>query len=241
MGALLIRGDDQSYQEWLQNHPHGFVVNARKNPTPIYMVLHRSTCEHISHYDRSGTGGLGAFTERAYIKVCGETIEDLRAWVRANGRPDGSFSSDKCSCGPATPQAVPIPSSFVGLYPDEVGGSETFREGAIRQVTVNAYERDPIARDRCIERYGCRCSVCQLTLEEVYGEIGRDFIHVHHLRPLSDIAEEYEVDPIAELRPVCPNCHIPADLVVDQWASVGECSSHHEYLCSAAFEPHLSI
>jgi hypothetical protein len=35
--------------------------------------------------------------------------------------------------------------------------------------------------------------------------------------------------------------HIPADLVVDQWASVGECSSHHEYLCSAAFEPRLSI
>src|SRR5215471_17887270 len=31
------------------------------------------------------------------------------------------------------------------------------------------------------------------------------------------------------------------DLVVDQWASVGECSSHHEYLCSGAFEPRLNI
>src|SRR5215510_687494 len=68
-------------------------------------------------------------------------------------------------------------------------------------------ERDPIARQRCIELYGYRCSVCKFTLEEVYGEIGREFIHVHHLRPLSGIAEEYEIDPVEDLRPVCPNCH----------------------------------
>jgi predicted HNH restriction endonuclease len=30
---------------------------------------------------------------------------------------------------------------------------------------------------------------------------------VHHLRPLSGIAEEYEIDPVEDLRPVCPNCH----------------------------------
>jgi predicted HNH restriction endonuclease len=30
---------------------------------------------------------------------------------------------------------------------------------------------------------------------------------VHHLRPISEIAEEYEVDPVKDLRPVCPNCH----------------------------------
>src|ERR1043166_6837191 len=29
---------------------------------------------------------------------------------------------------------------------------------------------------------------------------------VLHLQPLSGISEEYEVDPIADLRPVCPNC-----------------------------------
>jgi|ERR1700734_3962751 len=33
------------------------------------------------------------------------------------------------------------------------------------------------------------------------------FIHVHHLRQLSDIRKEYLVDPIKDLRPVCPNCH----------------------------------
>ena len=38
-------------------------------------------------------------------------------------------------------------------------------------------------------------------------DLGRGFIHVHHLKPLSEIQEEYEIDPIADLRPICPNCH----------------------------------
>lgn len=41
----------------------------------------------------------------------------------------------------------------------------------------------------------------------MYGAIGKAFIHVHHLEPLSLTDGEYELDPIADLRPVCPNCH----------------------------------
>ena len=32
-------------------------------------------------------------------------------------------------------------------------------------------------------------------------------IHVHHLRPLAAQGTEYELDPIEDLRPACPNCH----------------------------------
>jgi 5-methylcytosine-specific restriction enzyme A len=39
------------------------------------------------------------------------------------------------------------------------------------------------------------------------GDIGKGFIHVHHLTQLSDIGQGYEVDPVKDLRPVCPNCH----------------------------------
>jgi hypothetical protein len=31
------------------------------------------------------------------------------------------------------------------------------------------------------------------------------FLHVHHLRELAALGKEYEVDPITDLRPVCPN------------------------------------
>ncbi|MEG0771017.1 MAG: HNH endonuclease, partial [Clostridia bacterium] len=42
---------------------------------------------------------------------------------------------------------------------------------------------------------------------KIYGEIGKDFIHVHHLKPLNEIGEEYIVNPVNDLIPVCPNCH----------------------------------
>ena len=46
-----------------------------------------------------------------------------------------------------------------------------------------------------------------MNFEEKYGAIGKDFIHVHHKIPLSEINEEYIVDPVNDLIPVCPNCH----------------------------------
>jgi hypothetical protein len=95
----------------------------------------------------------------------------------------------------------------INLFPDELVEEKVFLEGAKKQVTVNAYERDPRARERCIEHYGARCFICDLSFGEVYGEIAEGFIHVHHIRPLSEIGSEYTVDPIKDLRPVCPNCH----------------------------------
>ncbi|MBE9030793.1 HNH endonuclease [filamentous cyanobacterium LEGE 11480] len=92
-------------------------------------------------------------------------------------------------------------------FPDEVNPSEEFYEGAVSQVQVNAYERNPQARRKCIEHYGASCCVCSFQFSSVLGERGDGFIHVHHLHPISKIAQEYQVDPINDLRPVCPNCH----------------------------------
>lgn len=91
--------------------------------------------------------------------------------------------------------------------PEEVSESAKFIEGAVCRVHVNAYERNAAARAKCIEHFGHVCSVCGFDFGMVYGPPGAGLIHVHHLRPLSEIGEEYEVDPIRDLRPVCPNCH----------------------------------
>ncbi|WP_304235178.1 HNH endonuclease [Jiulongibacter sediminis] len=91
--------------------------------------------------------------------------------------------------------------------PDEISHDEKLLEGSSRPALVNAFERNPKARKKCLDHYGYNCQVCEFNFEERFGEIGKEFIHVHHLLELSEIREEYEVDPINDLRPVCPNCH----------------------------------
>ncbi|ACB84389.1 HNH endonuclease [Natranaerobius thermophilus] len=43
--------------------------------------------------------------------------------------------------------------------------------------------------------------------EEKYGEIGEGFIHIHHIVPIKNKGGNYTLDPVRDLRPVCPNCH----------------------------------
>jgi predicted HNH restriction endonuclease len=80
-------------------------------------------------------------------------------------------------------------------------------EGAKKQIHINAFERSAKARAMCIQRWGSMCVVCEKDLSNTYGDIGRGYIHVHHIVPLSEIAREYALNPTADLRPVCPNCH----------------------------------
>ena len=85
--------------------------------------------------------------------------------------------------------------------------SRLLPDGMKTQIIVNTYERNPQARRKCLEHWGHLCVVCDFDFEEMYGVLGRDYIHVHHLTPLSEIGESYLVDPVNDLRPVCPNCH----------------------------------
>lgn len=91
--------------------------------------------------------------------------------------------------------------------PEEVTNRQKLLEGRIRSVAVNIYERNRVARDKCIEEYGCLCAVCGFDFSQIYGPLGDGFIHVHHLKEISSVGAEYEVNPIEDLRPVCPNCH----------------------------------
>ncbi|PIC88547.1 restriction endonuclease [Sporosarcina sp. P21c] len=82
-----------------------------------------------------------------------------------------------------------------------------FIEGAKVISISTRYERDEKARKASLDYYGYNCLVCGMNFESFYGEIGKSFIHVHHLQEISTIGKEYEIDPIEDLKPVCPNCH----------------------------------
>lgn len=95
------------------------------------------------------------------------------------------------------------------LYPDEItSGGKNYPEGAKTLVTVNNYERNPQARRVCIEKFGAKCLICGFDFEKVYGKNFKGKIHVHHIKPLSQINKQYDLNPETDLIPVCPNCHM---------------------------------
>lgn len=91
-------------------------------------------------------------------------------------------------------------------------GELSYYEGAAEAVTVNRYERDKTARNKCTAYYGYLCQACGVDLSKKYGSVAKNFIHVHHITKISTIAKEYQVDPIVDLVPLCPNCHAVAHL-----------------------------
>jgi len=96
---------------------------------------------------------------------------------------------------------------FLLNIPEEVVDPKTYWEGATERISVNRYERNADARKECLRHHGLVCCVCRKTLSEVYGEAAERIIHVHHVVPMASIGAGYEVDPVSDLRPVCPNCH----------------------------------
>lgn len=89
----------------------------------------------------------------------------------------------------------------------EIDDDQTYPEGAIEWVRADRFERSKKAVAECKKYHGLECFVCHMRFAEVYGEVAKKFIHVHHLVPQSTRGEAYDVNPRVDLRPVCPNCH----------------------------------
>ena len=51
-----------------------------------------------------------------------------------------------------------------------------------------------------------RCTACQMTFEDIYGEYGEGYIEAHHIKPLATL-DEGETTSIDDLTPLCANCH----------------------------------
>lgn len=80
-------------------------------------------------------------------------------------------------------------------------------EGSQKMYLINTYERNPKNRKRAIEIHGLDCIVCGFNFEKTYGDLGKDFIEVHHLTPLNKLEKATEIDPLTDLVPLCANCH----------------------------------
>lgn len=80
------------------------------------------------------------------------------------------------------------------------------KEGSKKLVYTTKYERDPKLREQAIKIHGLSCMACGFNFFETYGEQGRGFIHVHHVKPLFATGECI-INPKTDLVVLCPNCH----------------------------------
>lgn len=100
----------------------------------------------------------------------------------------------------------PFPSIRFSGESTNNGDFEKIKEGAIKHGAYTRYERSTKLRKKAIEIHGYTCAVCGFDFEETYGELGKNFIEVHHKVPLHE-SGECEPDPGMDMVPLCSNCH----------------------------------
>lgn len=80
-------------------------------------------------------------------------------------------------------------------------------EGKRKLYYTTKYERNAKNRENAIRIHGTKCMICGFDFEEKYGELGRGYIEVHHIKPLANLDEEVVINPETDLICVCSNCH----------------------------------
>ncbi len=56
--------------------------------------------------------------------------------------------------------------------------------------------------------HGFTCKLCGFNFEQIYGEIGQEYIEAHHLTPISKLkGEKLLLDPVKDFTVLCANCH----------------------------------
>lgn len=138
-------------------------------------------------------------------------------WDRGAGAPIASLpASSEPDLRRLWQEHAPAPGRPGRLVPG------TYPPDAVTAATVNRFEQDPDARRMCLAFHGASCAACGFSFEVSYGPAGSDAVDVHHVVPPALLGPAYELDPVADLIPLCPNCHAVAHQGVRSPRSVSE-------------------
>ena|GEM_PF-1719908 len=189
------------FQVWRTAHENGTFLTLK---TKTSANLHGVRCFHFGGgppflFEDSFVGSL---TKK--LKVCGSKAE-LSAWATSHGVQ--VTPCRHCLRKKFLGKGLVDEEAWQSRLPEELPIGPAYSEGSVQRILINRYERDPRARKDCIQHYGATCVLCGFDSAAVYGQVMAGIIHVHHLKPLSSVRTEYKVNPIKDLRPVCPNCH----------------------------------
>lgn len=84
-----------------------------------------------------------------------------------------------------------------------------FKDGNSTKIAyyLTKFERQHDIREQVIKYHGTKCEICGFDFEEQYGALGRNFIDIHHIRPVYDLNNNTIPNPDKDFISICTNCH----------------------------------
>ena len=203
--VFLLAWRSISFEFGLGSYAKDSIIYAIKNADNQKKSLFNSMCSEISE----NQGSLTISLDGAQLSDT-DVFEWPRDWnvismncrIRDEVQVEGEYSETV---------VLPWISRFWGLSLALIHTQETDMQGEDEGSTLyrlsKQYERSPKNRKDCIAYHGLDCKVCGMNFKDIYGELGENFIHVHHIVPLSEMENSYKLNPREDLVPLCPNCH----------------------------------
>jgi predicted HNH restriction endonuclease len=130
-----------------------------------------------------------------HIEIISNILNELPHYIV---KEDGSTLLSQSNVTPSLLKDKKI-SSESQLLKFLEGGEEIYREKKVQK-------RNTKLRAEAIKQNGYSCYVCGFNFEDIYGNYGRGYIEVHHLKLLAATKEKI-ITTVEDVAVVCSNCH----------------------------------
>ena len=101
-----------------------------------------------------------------------------------------------------------VPDKDMDITQDDISypeGKDKFKQHIIKERNPKLIRE---AKKQFKNKHGhLYCEICHIDFEEIYGEIGKDFIEAHHNKQQVSEMNENNTTKIEDLVMLCPNCH----------------------------------
>lgn len=202
--------DDTGYEQWLADHPDGFMANLNREPHRRYFRIHRATHRLP---DRSNPGSINPRTGNNYSKLTADHFAELLEWAHIH--LPTLVLSDVNFCKTCNPDSSSYIASEPTSDPEEYNhrAAQMLARGPVLRPTgvlvpkidyspTTKYYRDPEVRAWVLQRANGNCELCNLTAPFITANDDY-YLESHHLILLSQGGADTPLNSAA----LCPNCH----------------------------------
>jgi 5-methylcytosine-specific restriction endonuclease McrA len=174
-------------------------------------LVSHDTLERLGYATYSKLGRSGTFTITEDGKGVLQVNKDALEYLLGEDFNYDDFSFDDIKASLATMTKMSEQRKRALLYDENL----VISEGTRRKGNVQMYERSKKLRDIAINHYihngHIQCCICSFDFFVQYGEWGKGYIEIHHLKPICRYEDEesnmFIERALQNVVPVCSNCH----------------------------------